>query len=438
MSSEGKGYRFSGRLLYRSYFALVMCIIAIGSGLDYMTSQSDSTTRIEMFRKHFEPFFTLVIQELDGTEKEQWEDDVKRLSAITHREMYLYSLSDFSADEDTMSQLLDGEMLALFDHDDLLTFYQRIRNSRQVLGVVVPSWASLASHNNWVVALFYIMIAIAVFLLVRPFSRQLLKLKSASVGIGKGDFSTRIDLPTGSTLVPIVDAFNVMANRIEQLITSQRDLTNSVSHELRTPLARLRFAFEAIQVDTDDVSMLEQLDEMKGDVGELEELVDEMLRYAEINQIEAVIKNPQPVIPLIKKLIGSIEASHINMVIVFDASIDTNTTVDCNEHHLHRALANILRNAMRFARSRCEVRITLYSKCIHIDIADDGIGLNEKQANRVFEPFFRAEHRTKQAPGYGLGLSIAYSIAKKHGGSLSIVDSDLGGACFRLSLPNET
>ncbi len=430
-----KGFRFSGRLLYRSYFALVVCIIAIGSMLDYLASRADDSVRLDIFKQHFQPLFAVLIEQLVDADYDQRPLMLAQLSRTTQRELQLYSFADFSADEDTVRQLSAGGLLALFDSQDGLTLYQRIADSDQILGITAPAWNAVPQHNNWVLPVFYILVAIAVFVLILPFSRQLLKLKSAAADFGRGDFSTRIDLPSGSTLAPIVDTFNGMAKRIEQLVLSQRDLTHSVSHELRTPLARLRFAFEEIQAGTADPAILSQLTEMRRDVSELENLVDEMLRYAEINQLQKLHKAPVLLLPLLDKLIDGVQPARIDIAVSRDGSVATDATLDCNEHHLQRALANVLRNAIRFAQSRCEIYLAVSGDDVLIDIADDGPGLTPTQAVRVFEPFYTATRSDQSGSGYGLGLCIAHSIARKHGGSLMVVDGRLGGACFRFTLP---
>ena len=102
---------------------------------------------------------------------------------------------------------------------------------------------------------------------------------------------------------------------------------------------------------------------------------------------------------------------------------------------MQRALANVLRNAVKFATSRCEVRVFKDNNTVYIEIDDDGQGIKNEHRNRLFEPFFRGERKKQKTPGYGLGLSIAHTIIEQHGGQLCIVKSRLGGACFQFGLP---
>ncbi len=435
MPASANDYRFSGRLLYRAYFALVICIIAIGSALDYVVSRSDESDRLEMFRQHHEPLFAMLESELLASPTDGWPAVLQRFSAAARQDFQWHSFEDFAADSETTAQLQQGELLALFDKQDRLSFYRRVGSSDYILSTAVPTWDAGLNDGNWVVPVFYILIAIAVFLLLLPFSRHLLKLKSAAASFGAGDFSTRIDLPAQSTLAPITDAFNAMAGRIEHLVLVQRDLTNSVSHELRTPLARLKFAFEEVEQSTTEDDVLHQVREMKRNVIELEVLIDEMLRYAEINQIQDLVKTAVPLRPLIDDVVQAMPVTDIAIETQFDASIPAQAQIACDEHHLHRALANVLRNALRFARSRCELYLTRTDTALLVDISDDGPGLEPGQQERVFEPFYKGGRRERER-GYGLGLSIAQRIAAKHGGTLSVSTARLSGAGFRFTLPH--
>ena len=428
-------YQFSGRLFYRLYFALVISIVVIGSGLEYMANREDEAERLNSLMKQQKPFFETLEQLLSVHDSEQWPDVVDSLSESVGSQFILLSLQDFAADQDTMQLLEAGDMLPLFDREDDLTLYRRIGDTEQVIGVWVPDWADAFLERNWMTLMFYGLMALAVLLLMLPFSRQLLKLKAAATALGSGDLSSRIDIPGNTTLSPIVEAFNAMADRIERLLLAQKDLTNSVSHELRTPLARLKFGFEEIYDATEDAEIKNAIDAMQQDVRELENLVDELLKYAEISQLQELKQEAVPIDELMTRLLDSVTPTQGIQVETAFVDIFADDRLWCNAHHLHRALSNVLRNAMRYARSVCEVRIQQLSDGIAITINDDGPGLSSEHAQRIFEPFYRVKS-AEGHKGYGLGLAIAFNITGKHGGSLSLCQGSLPGACFRFELPN--
>lgn len=431
MTESQPGRQFSGRLFARLYVVLLLSIIVIGTGLVYVVRQVDEASEVDYIKAVHRPFMALLQQSLTSEPAADWPQLLAQWGQAAERELTLLSIQDFAADQATMQALVGGELLVLFGDEDSMTLYQSLANTPQVLAVEVPMAAIIVDEPAWVAPLFYLLIALVVYLLIRPFAKQLLKLKDAAIQLGRGDFSARLKLPPSNTLTPIADAFNGMAHKIERLLLTQRDMVNAVSHELRTPLARLKFSFEALDLPAHDQAYLVG---MKKDVSELEALIDEMLRYAEVNQITAFQASPVPLVSLVDKLIDDMGESGQQVAVVYEASVDPDMLLVCHEHGLNRALANVLRNALSFAEQLCELRICRQADRLWINISDDGPGLHEDHLDRIFEPFYKVNNEKRHA-GYGLGLAIAQSIAKKHEGSLSVVKGHLKGACFRFDLP---
>ena len=104
-----------------------------------------------------------------------------------------------------------------------------------------------------------------------------------------------------------------------------------------------------------------------------------------------------------------------------------------NRAGLSRAVENLLSNAGRFAQNRVSVRAGSQNGGIVIEVDDDGGGVPESEREKIFEPFVRLEDAGQR--GAGLGLALVNRIVKRHGGSVSVADSPLGGAKFFLQLP---
>ena len=425
--------QLSSRLFFRLYLLLVITIILIGSGLEYVQNAIDHSESLAHTKTINRPVFQLIEQLLVGIDESQWTEAINQYNVNLTQPLLLMRLSDFSADNKTLRQLSDGDVLGLFDIDDSLTLYRRIADSEFVLALdsVLPA---PIDQRGWVLPVFYSALALMLYLIIRPFAKQLLQLKQAAVDLGKGDFSARVKVPASTTLAPIADAFNTMTKKIEGLLLNQRDLVNSVSHELRTPLARLKFGFEDLVVIENKDSLISAITAMKNDVKELELLIDEMLRYAEVNQVTDFIHSAVSIKTIIKTLILSSEGTSINITVDVDKEIKDGDTLLCHELSLNRALSNVLRNAISFARTECHIKIRKHNHALMIDINDDGIGLSGVDHERLFEPFYKVDN-IKRQPGYGLGLSIAKNIISQHHGSLSVVEGGLGGACFRFMIP---
>ncbi len=434
MDSDPKSSQFSGRLFTRLYFALVISIIVIGSSVEYFLDKSDETNHLNYVKDIHRPLFAQWNDQLLQSTPDQWPTILNSKYQNEKFTVMLFSLNDFAADKMTLEELSKGDLLALFDSDDALTLYQRIGLSNSVLSMEVFYGDSLNENSGWISVLFYFLIAGVVFLLIRPFANQLLQLKSAAVQFGRGHFSSRLELPANTTLAPIAEAFNTMTEKIEHLLLTQRDLVNSVSHELRTPLARLKFGFEVVESQTSERLTKDSIKDMKKDVNELELLIDEMLCYAEVNQIQTFSSSPVLIKNFINELVNQVHVANIRVTVKYGSSMTANEIIFCHEKSLNRALANVLRNALSFAESQCHILIFKSDQKIYIDINDDGPGLDGVDISRIFEPFYK-QSNINRASGYGLGLAIAQTITKKQKGSLTVIKGSLKGACFRFVLP---
>lgn len=421
------------KLFYKFYVLLVLCIIVIGSSLDYIIDHFESNQELNYLIKTYKPSILMISDQLSRVDHSLWPQKIAKISQDFDIKLSLYKTEDFSYDQSFMSALTEQSIVGLFDNNNDLSLYFHIPNSQNILELsTFPHHFN--NHSQWVTITFYILIAMVVFLIIHPFARQLLRLKAASTQFGQGDFSTRLTMPKNSSLYPIADAFDTMTQEIETLMLRQRDLTNGVSHELRTPLARLKFSFESVESDCRDPVVLQSIDEMREDVKELEQLINEMLRYAEVNHIEDFIKKNIPILPLIEHLMLQSKTEHILLTKKLAHDINENTIINADEHFLFRALSNIMRNALSFAKSRCEIATSIHKKDLIVTIADDGPGIDDQHKDRLFDAFFTINHNQRKE-GFGLGLAIAHNIIKKHRGTIELIDHPFNGACFRITLP---
>ncbi len=430
-------FKFSGRLFFRFYLLLVLGIVLIGSLIEYLHNRRVHSSWNAQMHALYAPHFIAIGAAIQDTPADARSDRVAELAALSGLRMRAHDLSDFAGDVDTLNALQQGQMVSLYDADDRLTLYQRLINSALVLSVQPDLGDVLNQQNRPLVIFFYALMAVIVLLLLWPLSNQLLKIKTATRQIGRGDFSTRIHVNERSALAPVELKFNEMAGRIEQLMLSQRALINSVSHELRTPLARLKFRLEDIAAQLGAGQLAEAFKHIEQDVTELEQLTDEMLSYAEITQSDRMQKHTHPVAALIDEVIRAHPNPDVQIHVEAGPGIDDDTALLCNRLHLQRALGNVLRNALRHARSLIQVRFQRNGDWLEVDICDDGPGIDASIRDRIFQAFVKSSR-----PGstqYGLGLAIARNIAEKHGGELILAAEDpCPGAAFRFRLPLTT
>lgn len=286
-------------------------------------------------------------------------------------------------------------------------------------------------------ALSLLVITSAAYFIIHPLEKKIKNVEGAARRIGGGDLGARAEVFGRDEVSQLAHAFNSMAEHIQRLIDSQRELTRAVSHELRTPVARIRFAME-MMADTDDVdSRLEQLGQLDGDITELNKLIDEILTYAKLEQGIPVLDFEMIDLgQLLQKVAKETLALGVKQKITVVLPPD-GTLVEAEYRYLHRVLQNLAGNATRYAHSEVRLSAGIYDNRAYIAVEDDGAGIPEKDRERVFQPFTRLDDsRTRASGGYGLGLSIVSRIAFWFGGQIKVEESPiLGGAKFIMTWP---
>src|SRR5690606_40432520 len=175
-----------------------------------------------------------------------------------------------------------------------------------------------------------------------------------------------------------------------------------------------------------------QLSGIDSDIQELNELIDEILTYARLEQGGPILDFQEI---NIKHVPGQVfkEQRPLKPTISIDTRFSQGSErwelSEVEPRYIHRALQNLVGNALRYANSRIQVVCCLESETCRIDAEDDGPGIPEEDWERVFTPFSRLDDsRTRSSGGYGLGLSIVRRILYWHGGQAFLERSELVGA----------
>ncbi|MGZ5198956.1 MAG: ATP-binding protein [Telluria sp.] len=286
----------------------------------------------------------------------------------------------------------------------------------------------------------FVIVALALLVPIALWSRShwqgLQSLSRVADDFGAGDLAARAHLKPSASIYPLAERINHMADRIANLLHSQKTLLHSVSHELRTPIARLEFGLELLADKTDDPALQKRIHAMEGDVAELNGLVSELLNMARLDSVQALQLEPFALAPMLRDCAESLPPSQCAL----DCSLGNDLgSLDADRRLLARATGNLLRNAQKYAASRIALSaLRRHDGGMEILVEDDGPGIPEAERERIFEPFYRLDRsRDRATGGFGLGLSIAQKAVSLHGGSLSVEDSRLGGARFVIALPPE-
>lgn len=429
----------------RSYFAIVFGILLIAVALDTLLAAllpDQNQSNAGRYRDSFALIRESVLPAGAGGEELAAAFAARRagLEAALGFPVALYSRSDFAGPEDLQPALAEGEILSLFDAGGGEILYQNVPHSDHVLalGPLPPPAAGRSGLELAVITAYYFLVAFIVFLWIRPFYRDLGSLRNAASQFGRNDFSSRVEVAKSSSILPLALSFNAMAERIQYLVSAHRELTNAVSHELRTPLARFKFSLEILAKTEDPAKKASYLASMKGDVQELEDLIDEMLSYARLSEENLRLNLVEVNLRAwLQELLAQYDKESVRLEFSYNASpLEDRSHASFNPELMARALNNVLRNCLRYATSRIAIAAQLGPEEAEIRICDDGPGIPEDMREKIFEPFSRLDtSRDKQSGGYGLGLAIANRILQRHGGSIRVRNSEPSGACFILRWP---
>ena len=271
----------------------------------------------------------------------------------------------------------------------------------------------------------------AIALLLRPIFTQLHLVERTATAIAGGELSARVDERKVKSAGALARAFNSMADRVESLLRTQRELLQAVSHELRTPLSRIHFATDLIREAGDDQQREQRLNSLDSAADELDDLVGELLRYVRMESSESLVEIEElQLLPLVEEVIE--RQSLICPNIRFDLSEELqrgDIRLNADRTLLLRALGNLLANAGRFAASRVLVDAKRTTDGVRINVDDDGPGIPEEDRERVFEPFVSTD---ESGGGAGLGLALVRRVVAQHEGDVSAQTSPMGGARLQI------
>ncbi len=218
-------------------------------------------------------------------------------------------------------------------------------------------------------------------------------------------------------------AFNEMQRRIRRFIEDRTHMIAAISHDLRTPLTRMRLRAEFVENAEQQTKMLNDLDEM-------EAMVSSVLSFAR----DDATAEPQEVVDIVA-LVESVCSDMADAGQPVEFAGGQRTLLSCRPAALRRALTNLVDNALKYGEAaRVELVATDEQIAFHID--DSGPGIRENEHERVFEPFYRVEQsRSRETGGVGLGLCVARTIVRAHGGDIALRNLPGGGLRVEVVLP---
>lgn len=218
-------------------------------------------------------------------------------------------------------------------------------------------------------------------------------------------------------------AFNEMQNRIRRFVEDRTRMLAAISHDLRSPITRLRLRAEMLPDDEARARML-------ADLADMESMVTSTLDFARGEERTETVQTTD--------LAATLET-------ICDAAADIGLAADyawsgrllcvCRPLALKRALTNLIENAARYG-GKARVHAERKGDAIRVTIEDNGPGIPEEAMEKVFTPFFRLEQsRNRKTGGMGLGMTVARTVIRAHGGDIRLDNRPEGGLTVVVTLP---
>ena len=418
------------RLYLRLYLILALglagSIWLVNFGLDTYMPESNETYNREALRG---PAWALV-EQLRPVPAEARQARLDELQPHYGLRLKLVQRDNQHLSEREQKLLAAGQVVV---REDFMKFLAPIDDGPQLLEIKLPEepkWLYL-----WAYGFLGVSLAIVLYFWVRPHWRDLEHIRLAAQRFGDNDLGSRILLPSRSTVRSLAGHFNQMAERIEGLIANQRELTNAVSHELRTPIARLSFELDQLRQQSDPRQSRALINDMYADLGELEEMVSELLTYASLEPgATQVTREHIEAHSWLDSVIGAVALEAEAQGVQLSLRTCEVDVIQIEPRFMARAVINLLRNAIRYADRRVEVSLVKFGSGYEVRVNDDGPGVPLEGRTKIFEPFLRLDtSRDRRTGGFGLGLALVKRVSQWHGGQVEVLDSEWGGASFRMT-----
>jgi signal transduction histidine kinase len=260
---------------------------------------------------------------------------------------------------------------------------------------------------------------------VRRITRPMRALADAADRFGRGETVPPLPEDGPEEVRRTVAAFNAMQGRVRRFVADRTRMLAAISHDLRTPLTSLRLRAEFVDDDEIREKIVDTVDEMS-------RMTEAALAFA---RDEASGEDARPTD--LAALVRAVADDLVDIGAAVTVSAPDRMDLTVRPVALRRAVRNLVENAVRYGE-RARIRLTDAADAVVIQVDDDGPGIPADRLNEVFEPFVRLEtSRSAETGGVGLGLSTARTIARAHGGDVTLANRPGGGLSATLRLPRE-
>ncbi|MCL2187336.1 MAG: ATP-binding protein [Defluviitaleaceae bacterium] len=294
----------------------------------------------------------------------------------------------------------------------------------------------------WIIVLVSIVVVIVVFITADTLIRPLRTILRVVQRMATGQLEQRIEEITGrDEYATLAEAFNSMAEKLEQVEKTREEFVSNVSHELKTPLSSMKVLSESIllQEHAPEEMYREFLQDIVNEVDRMTTINNDLLALVRIDQREqglniSSISMNKTVEDIIKRLTPLSEQKDISLIYDDVRPVQ----IEADEIKLTLAISNIVENGIKYTPNGGTVKVAVDGdhQFAYISVQDTGMGIPEGEQSKIFNRFYRVDKaRDRETGGTGLGLSISHSAVVAHKGTIRVSSKPDEGTVFIVRLP---
>ena len=271
----------------------------------------------------------------------------------------------------------------------------------------------------WITVPAIIMVIISLIFLKNQ-TRPIINLARAAERFGKGEEIEEFKPSGAMEIRQAGHEFDKMRKRIQRHLNQRNEMLSGISHDLRTPLTRMKLQIAFIN----DKDLAKKLSE---DINEMEKMLNEYLQFTSSSYVEK--DDMFNLSELIQKIVIKYNNKNISQELL------PRIYINGRKNLINRCLNNLIDNSLKYA-NKVNIQLNKKNTNLFITIDDDGPGIEKKEHENVFKPFYKIDKgRADSKSSVGLGLSIASDIVRSHGGNIILEKSKIGGLRVKIFLP---
>jgi heavy metal sensor kinase len=258
--------------------------------------------------------------------------------------------------------------------------------------------------------------------------------------ISGGTLEKRVPVKTrGDEIDQLAMTFNQMLDRIQTLVTEIREMSDNIAHDLKSPITRIRGVAEVTLTNERSIgeyesmaaSTIEECDRLLG-------MINTMLMISKTESgVDKLSLEEIDLAGLVRQACELFEPTAEDKRVTLRCDVPNKSHLVGDNRMIQRMLSNLLDNAIKYTPSGGKVKVSVSEndeRYVVITVKDTGIGISPNDLPRIFDRFYRCD-QSRSTPGIGLGLSLARTIARAHGGDITVTSLLNQGSTFTITLP---